>query len=118
MIKVLANKVLAFNCGEKDAKGNIIRHCTKVGFCELPDWVEKDPYFQAAITDKSILSVGASSESESVLKEMERLEALKAEVKAMEEKRDLLAKENTAGTTIDAPPSDPDLATDKKSKDK
>jgi len=115
MIKVLANKVLAFSQGEKDSKGNLIREKTKVGFCELPDWVQEDLYFKAAVRDKSILAVGSSSESETVLKEMEKLEALRSEIAALEEKRDLMAKGDGSGNILvsedqtpqaDAPPSD------------
>jgi len=101
MIKVLANKVLAFSQGEKDSKGNLIRVKTVVGFCELPNWVEKDPYFIAAKKDKSILAVGSSSESETVLKEMEKLEALRSEIAVLEEKRDLMVKGDGSGNTHD-----------------
>jgi hypothetical protein len=90
MIKVLADKVLGFHNGDRDKNGNLIIHKTKIGFCELPDWVEKTPYFQAAIKDGSLKPFQSSSQSEEVLKEQEKLQALRDEIKELEEKRDLL----------------------------
>ena len=91
MLKLMANKVLAFTQGEKDAKGRLIKEKTKIGFCTLPDWVEKDKYYQMAVKDNSITSFTASADDENVLKAQERLAALKEEIKALEEKRELLA---------------------------
>ena len=90
MIKVLADKVLGFHNGDRDKNGNLIVHKTKIGFCELPDWVEKTHYFQAAVKDGSIKPFEAPKESEKVLKELERLQAIKDEIKALEEKKELL----------------------------
>lgn len=98
MIKVLANKVLAFDRGEKDKDGRLMTVTTKIGFCELPDWVGETDYFKAASADGSLKAFVSSADSEAVLKEQERLEAIRAEVAALEEKRDLLS---AAATTDD-----------------
>lgn len=94
MIKVLADKVLGFHNGELDKHGNLILHKTKIGFCELPDWVEKTDYYKMAIADGSLKPFKASASSEEVLKEQEKLQAIKDEIKAMEEKRELLKTQN------------------------
>jgi hypothetical protein len=93
MIKVLADKVLGFHNGDLDGNGNLIIHKTKLGFCELPDWVAKTDYYKLAIKDGSLRPFENSASSEDVLKEQEKLQALKDEIKSLEEKRDLL---NTA----------------------
>lgn len=93
MIKVLADKVLGFHNGDLDAQGNLIIHKTKIGFCELPDWVKKTDYYKLAIADGSLKPFQNSASSEDVLKDQEKAKALKDEIKALEEKRDLL---NTA----------------------
>lgn len=92
-MKVLADKILGFHNGEVDNHGNLIIHKTKIGFCELPDWVEKTDYFKLAKKDGSIKPFENSASSEDVLKEQEKLQALRDEIKSLEEKRDLL---NTA----------------------
>ena len=85
MIRVLANKVLAFPNpnGEKDAKGNLIKVKTKVGYCPLPDWVEADPYYKMAVADGSIKSFNASSNDEETLKLQEKREALRKEIEEL-----------------------------------
>jgi len=90
MLKVLANKILGFTNGDKDKKGNLIVIKTKIGFCELPNWVEKTKYYKDACKDGSLRAFESSASSENVLKEQEKLQALKDEIKALEEKRDLL----------------------------
>ncbi|OOM73993.1 hypothetical protein CLPUN_42310 [Clostridium puniceum] len=94
MIKVLADKVLGFHNGDQDEKGNLIICRTKIGFCELPDWVAKSAYYKAAILDGSLRPFENSASSEEVLKDQEKLQALKDEIKALEEKRDLLNTSN------------------------
>ena len=96
MIRVLANKVLAFPNpnGEKDAKGNLIKVKTKVGYCPLPDWVEADPYYKMAVADGSIKSFNASSNDEETLKLQEKREALRKEIALLEEKRNHMANPN------------------------
>jgi hypothetical protein len=89
-IKVLADKCLAFDRGEKDGQGKLVRAITKIGFNELPDWVEGTDYYKAAVNEGSLKPFGSSGESETVQKEQEKLQALKDEIKALEEKRDLL----------------------------
>jgi hypothetical protein len=96
MLKLMANKVLAFTQGEKDAKGRLIKVKTKVGFCTLPDWVEQDDYYKLAISDGSITSFTASADDENVLKAQQRLAALKEEIKALEEKKESLVAAPTA----------------------
>lgn len=100
MIKVLADKVLAFDRGERNGDGVLVVAKTKVGFCELPDWAAKTDYFKAAVADGSIKAFQEASESENVLKEQEKLAALKAEIAALEEKRDMLEQVNDV--TLDA----------------
>jgi hypothetical protein len=90
MIRVLADKVLGFDNGEKDSHGNLKIHKTKIGFCELPDWVAKNEYYKKAIKDGSLKPFEKSSQSEEVLKGQEKLEALRQEIKALEEKKELL----------------------------
>ena len=90
-IKILANKVLAFDRGERDKEGQLIKEKTKIGFCELPGWVAETDYFKLAVSDGSIKSFTSSSEDETVLKGQERLAAIKAEIAELEEKRDLLS---------------------------
>lgn len=89
-MKVLADKVLGFHNGDLDKQGNLVIHKTKIGFCELPDWVEKTNYYKAAILDGSLKPFQNSASSEQVLKDQEKAQALKDEIKALEEKRDLL----------------------------
>ncbi|WP_297428662.1 hypothetical protein [Clostridium sp.] len=91
MIKVLADKVLGFHNGDVDKNGNLIIHKTKIGFCELPDWVEKTDYYKAAIADGSLKPFQNSASSEEVLKEQERFQALRDEIKSLEEKKELLS---------------------------
>ena len=101
MIKVLADKVLAFDRGEKNREGQLIKVKTNIGFCELPDWVAETDYFKAATADGSLKAFTSPGESEAVLKEQEKLAVLKAEVAAMEEKRDLLSVFTDIGGTSD-----------------
>ena len=117
-IKVLADKVLAFDRGERDREGQLIRVKTKIGFCELPDWVEGTDYFKAATADGSLKAFTSTGESEAVLKEQEKLAALKAEVAAMEEKRDLMAKTDSNGGGTDPGAAVNDTKTTKTSKTK
>jgi len=91
MVKVLADKILGFHNGDVDKNGNLIIHKTKIGFCELPDWVEETNYYKAAITDGSLKPFQNSASSEEVLKEQEKLQAIKDEIKALEEKKELLS---------------------------
>ena len=109
MIKVLADKVLAFDRGEKDGDGQVVRVTTKIGFCELPDWVAETDYFKLATLDGSVKSFISSRDDEAVLKDQEKAAALKAEIAALEEQRDLLiatAAEN-AGATVESTDTSP-----------
>ena len=91
MIKVLADKILAFDRGEKDKEGHLVRVKTKIGFCELPDWVAKTDYYKLAIAEGSLKSFVSSGESEEVLKAQEQLTAIRAEIASLEEKKELMA---------------------------
>lgn len=104
MIKVLANKILGFHNGELDKQGNLEIHRTAIGFCELPDWVAKTDYYKLAIADGSLKPFENSASSEQVLKDQEKLQAIKDEIKAAEEQRDILntANELAAKTSKDA----------------
>ena len=117
-IKVLADKILAFDRGEKDREGQLIKVKTKIGFCELPDWVEKTDYYKLATADGSLKAFTSPGESEAVLKEQEKLAALKAEVAAMEEKRDLMVKTDSDGGVTGSGAAVTDTKTTKTSKSK
>lgn len=78
-MKVLANRKLEFSNGIDTAT-------TKMGICELPDWVEKTPFFQMAQLDKSI-TVFVSGSDKEVAKVEEENKKLKAQI-------DKLKKEN------------------------
>ena len=81
MIKCLAEQVLSFkNENEKAA--------TKLGFCELPEWVSETEYFKMAIKQGLIRAFDGNNPkmAEETLKAAEKLAALNAEIKAAEEK--------------------------------
>lgn len=90
MIKVLADAVLAFDRGERDRDGRLIRVKTKIGFSELPDWVEDTEYFKMAVASGVLKPFNSSAES----RDMERHEALKKEIAALEEKKASLQSED------------------------
>jgi hypothetical protein len=92
VIKVLANRVVNFEDGEVDRHGQKVRVSTAIGFCELPDWVEKTPYYKMAIKDGVLQTFTASSESEQVQKLNEQAEALKKEIRMLEEQKALAKK--------------------------
>ena len=109
-IKVLADKVLAFDRGELNRDGQVVTERTKIGFCELPDWVAETDYFKAATADGSLKAFTSPGESEAVLKEQEKLAAIKAEIAALEEQRDLLG--GSAGNDPGTPDGNTSDATD------
>ena len=84
MINCLANKILEFKNENEKAK-------TIIGFCQLPDWVQIDLYFKAAIMDGSIKTFQGSSNSvmENVLKLEEKAAKLRDETKVLEEQKEL-----------------------------
>lgn len=80
MVKCLVERCLEFSNGEETVN-------TKIGFNELPNWVEKHPYFLAACKDGSIKAFeGSSAKSEEVAADAEKAKALKAEIAELEEK--------------------------------
>ena len=85
MVKVLSNRVLAFDGNDRDAKGNIIRVKTVIGFCTLPDWVAETDYFKAAIKDKSLQLVSTET-SVSDQQRIADLEKELAEIKLRQDK--------------------------------
>ena len=94
MIRCLAEQKLEFSNGTEKAQ-------TKLGFCELPNWVGETPYFQAAERQGLIRAFEGNNPqtSEEVLKAAEQLAAIKAEIKAAEEKRDLINTQNQIAYT-------------------
>ena len=78
-IKCLANKVLEFKRDNEKVK-------TTLGFCELPNWVASTRYYKLAVVGGSIKPFDGQTTDEEVLKENEKVEALRAEYKALEEK--------------------------------
>lgn len=101
MIKVLANKVFGFSRGERDTKGKLTREKTKIGFCELPDWVASTDLFKLAVKDKSIQPVESTYKSEETVKQNEELEKLRAEVLALKQEK-FMAK-NPHSTVTEVP---------------
>jgi hypothetical protein len=89
MIKMLSDKVFAFDRGEKNNKGQLIRHKTVIGFCELPDWVATTDLFKMAVKEGSLKPFTDSSKSESKLKQQEN-DQLKKRLVALEEENALL----------------------------
>ena len=61
-------------------------------------------YFKAATKDGSLKAFTSPGEPEAVLKEQEKLAAIKAEIASLEEQRDLLAA--TVGASTDASATD------------
>jgi hypothetical protein len=96
-IKVLANKTLYFDRGEKDKHGQLVRVKTKVGdFCELPEWVGETDYFKAAIKDKSLQAFNSSSESGVNERLFEEKQALIDEIRQLKEDKDLMSGKQSA----------------------
>lgn len=114
MIKVLADKVLGFSNGDRDKNGALVMVKTTIGFCELPDWVGETQYYKLALAEGSLKPFSSPGESEDVLKAQEKLQALQDEIKALEEKKDLLSSDNTEVTGS----SEDDSAQDGKKKSK
>jgi hypothetical protein len=111
MIKVFSNRKLAFNRGEKDSKGNLVRVIAPVGFGELPDWVENDSYFQLALKDGTIKQYTSTAESKQIETESEKLSALRAEVAELEAKK--LALSQKEPSVIENPVDTPEKSSKK-----
>ena len=90
MIRVLADQVMAFSRGEKDAQGTDISVKTKLGFCELPDWVGEHHYFKSGVAAKVLHVVGSGESAEEVLKSQEKKAELEAEIADLEAKKESL----------------------------
>jgi len=97
MIKVLADKVFAFDRGEKDTHGRLIRHKTNIGFCELPDWVEDTDLFKLAVKEGSLKPFTDSNKDEAVLKDQE-IVRLKKQIAQIEKENEMLK-----GNTVKSP---------------
>ena len=85
MIKVLADKVLQFDRGEKTSEGKLIVEKTKIGFCSLPDWVGETEYYQLAVKEGSIKPI-SSDTSVSDQQKIADLEKQVAELKLQQQK--------------------------------
>ena len=74
MIKVLADKILAFDRGERTSTGKLIVEKTKIGFCSLEDWVAGTDYYKMAVADGSIkpVSVDTSVADKGRIAELEK----------------------------------------------
>lgn len=96
MIKILANKCLAFERGEKDKYGALKYVKVHVGFNEIPDWVEQTDFYQAAVKDKSIQVVSAHKD-EDALKLQEKHKAYEDKIRALEEENEKLKNKKHAG---------------------
>jgi len=84
MISVLADRCLAFDRNEKNAHGVLQKVHVTIGFNDLPDWVEKTDYFQAALKD-GIVHIANKYNDEEKVKAMEENQKLKNRIKELEE---------------------------------
>ena len=84
MISVLADRCLAFDRNEKDAHGVLQKVHATIGFNDMPDWVEKTDYFQAALKD-GIVHIASKHNDEEKVKALEENQKLKLKIKALEE---------------------------------
>jgi hypothetical protein len=75
MVRCLSNAVLEFDNG---AGGKAV---TSIGFCELPDWVEKTEFYQMAAKSK-IITPFKGHDDEKALKKNEATQKELAEVRA------------------------------------
>jgi hypothetical protein len=89
-IKVLADRKFAFDRGEKDKSGQLIREFAAIGFNTLPDWVAETDLYKDATQHGLLHPFESSRESESVQKESEKLAKLRQEVAILEEQKALL----------------------------
>jgi hypothetical protein len=91
-LKVLANKTLYFDRGERDKHGQLVRVKTTVGkFCELPDWVAKTDYYKLAIKDGSLQAFNSNSESDANAKLFEENQSLLEEIRLLKEQRETMS---------------------------
>jgi hypothetical protein len=97
MIKCLAEQVLSFKNGTEKAS-------TKLGFCELPEWVGETEYFKMAVKQGLIRAFDGNNPktAEETIKAAEKLAALNAEIKLAEEKLEKM--ETAKQVTQPAPP--------------
>jgi len=87
MIKVFSDKVFRFSNGERDAQGHLKSWTTKIGFCELPEWVTETLMWKLATKEKSLRLVSFGDNDESSVKMHEELESLRAENLALKQKQ-------------------------------
>lgn len=97
MISVLADRCLAFDRGEKNDHGVLQKIHVKVGFNDVPNWVERTDYFQAALKDK-IIHIANKHDDEAAVKAMEENQKLQLKIKALEEE---LEKNNTINEVVE-----------------
>ena len=81
MIKCLSDRVFQFGEGKQVVE-------TKIGFCELPDWVEKDDYFKMVVENKLLRPFNGSETvlPEKIAASEERVKALDIEILTLEDK--------------------------------
>jgi len=89
MIKVFSDKIFRFSNGERDEQGHIKSWTTKIGFCELPDWVVDTLMWKLATKEKSLRVVNFGEKDEGLVKMHEELESLRAENLALKQKQEL-----------------------------
>lgn len=97
MISVLADRCLAFDRGEKNEHGVLKKVHVKIGFNEVPDWVEKTDYFQDALKD-GIIHIASKHDDEAAVKAMEENKKLQLKIKELEEE---LEKKNTIKEVVE-----------------
>lgn len=89
MIKVLADKTFRFTNGLRDAKGHLISYTTKIGFCDLPDWVEGTDLYRDAVKENSLHPVTAGVKSEDTQKFSEEIADLKHQIEVLQQEKEL-----------------------------
>ena len=96
MLRVLSDKVLKFDRGERDNMGNVIAVKTKIGFCQLPEWVQETEFFKLAVKDGCIKVVGVDGDAQNA-----RIAELEAELADMKAKQDSVSTELTAADLVE-----------------
>ena len=102
MLRVLADKVLKFDRGERNTKGELVVVKTQIGFCQLPEWVEGTDFFKLAVKDGCIKVVGIDGEDQSA-----KIAALEAELAAMKAKQEAASTDLTAADVVEKPTAKP-----------
>ena len=99
MIRVLADKTLQFDRGEKTSDGRLIVEKTKIGFCSLPDWVGETEYYQLAVKEGSIKPISADT----AVSDQQKIADLEKQVAELKLAQDKAAKVVTAADLAEEP---------------